>query len=78
MPQDEVAFGATVVVKDLDYDDEEEYTLVGAGEEDYDTGKILITSPVGQGLLGKKVGDKVEIEVPRGTLKFEVLSINYG
>ena len=35
MPQDEVAFGATVVVKDLDYDDEEEYTLVGAGEEDY-------------------------------------------
>ena len=78
MPKDEVAFGATVVVKDLEYDDEEEYTLVGAGEEDYDTGKILLTSPVGQGLAGKKVGDKVEIEVPRGTLKFEILSIRYG
>ena len=78
MPKDEVAFGATVVVKDLDYDDEEEYTLVGAGEEDYDTGKILLTSPLGQGLAGKKVGDRVEIEVPRGTLKFEILSINYG
>lgn len=78
MPKDEVAFGATVVVKDLDYDDEEEYTLVGAGEEDYDTGKILLTSPVGQGLVGKKVGERVEIEVPRGTLKFEILSITYG
>ncbi len=77
MPKDEVAFGATVVVKDLDYGDEEKYTLVGAGEEDYDTGKILCTSPVGQGLIGKKLGDTVEIPVPRGTLKYEVLEIRY-
>ncbi len=77
MPKDKVAFGATVVVKDLDYGDEEEYTLVGAGEEDYDTGKILITSPVGQGLLSKKVGERVEIPVPRGTLKYEIVSIRY-
>ena len=77
LPKDEVAFGATVVVKDLDYGDEEEFTLVGAGDEDYDAGKYLITSPVGQGLLGKKVGHKVEIEVPSGTLKFEVLAIRY-
>ena len=39
LPKDEVAFGATVVVKDLDYDDEEEFTLVGAGEEDYDSAR---------------------------------------
>ena len=75
LPKDEVAFGCTVIVKDLEYNDEEEYTLVGAGEEDYDTGKILLTSPVGQGLLGKKKGDRVEIDVPRGTLKFEVIEI---
>jgi transcription elongation factor GreA len=74
---DDVAFGARVMVKDLAYDDEEEFTLVGAGEEDYDTGKILITSPLGQGLLGKKVGDKVDIEAPAGTLKFEILKIEY-
>ena len=74
---DEIAFGARVIVKDLEYDDEEEFTLVGAGEEDYDTGKILLTSPFGQGLLGKKVGDKVEIEAPAGTLNFEVLKIEY-
>lgn len=77
VPRDRVAFGATVTVKDLDYGDEEEYTLVGAGEEDYDSGKILLTSPVGQGLLGKKVGETAEIEVPRGTLKFEVVKIEY-
>ena len=78
LPKDEVAFGATVKVKDLQYGDEEEYTLVGAGEEDYDCGKILCTSPVGQGLMGLKVGQKVEIPVPRGTLQYEVLSIQYG
>lgn len=77
MPKDKVAFGATVVVKDLDYGDEEEYTLVGAGEEDYDTGKILITSPVGQGLLGLKIGERAEIAVPRGKLKYEVVAIRY-
>ncbi len=77
IPKDEVALGATVVVKDLDYDDEEEFTFVGAGDEDYDAGKYLITSPIGQGLLGRKVGESVEIEVPKGTLRFEVLDIRY-
>jgi transcription elongation factor GreA len=77
LPTDQVAFGATVVVRDLDIDDEEEFTLVGAGDEDYDAGKYLITSPIGQGLLGKKVGDKVEIPVPRGVLKYEILAIRF-
>ncbi len=77
LPKDEVVFGCTVVVKDLDYGDEEEFTLVGMGDEDYDAGKYLITSPVGQGLLGKKVGEKVEIPVPKGTLRFEVLDIRH-
>lgn len=75
IPKGEVAFSSTVRVKDLTFNDEEEFTLVGAGEEDYDTGKILITSPLAQGLVGKKVGDRVEIVVPQGTLKFEVLEI---
>jgi len=77
IPSDEIAFGATVVVKDLDLDDEEEFTLVGAGDEDYDAGRFLITSPIGQGLLGKKVGEVAEIAVPRGTLRYEVKSISY-
>ena len=78
VPKVEVAFGSTVRVKDLVFDEEEEFTLVGAGEEDYDTGKILITSPLAQGLVGKKPGDRVEIAVPQGTLKFEILEIRVG
>ncbi len=78
MPRDEVAFGATVKLKDLDFGDEEVYTLVGAGEENYDEDKILFTSPIGQGLAGKKVGDKVSIEVPQGTVRFEILDVSYA
>lgn len=76
-PTDQVAFGATVVVRDLDIDDQEEFTLVGAGDEDYDAGRYLITSPIGQGLLGKRVGEKVEIPVPRGVLKYEIIEIRF-
>lgn len=77
LPKDQVGFGATVLVKDLDFDDEETFVLVGSGEEDYDAGRILATSPLAQGLLGKKVGEKVEIEVPAGKMKFEILKINF-
>ncbi len=77
LPKDQVAFGATVVVKDLDIDDEETFTLVGAGEEDYDQGKIMVTSPIGQGLVGAKIGDKVKISVPKGVINFEILEIRY-
>ncbi len=75
LPKDEVVFGCTVVVKDLDFGDEEEFTLVGAGEEDYDSGKINVASPLAQGLLGKKIGEKAEVEVPAGTNRFEILNI---
>ena len=77
IPKDKVAFGAKVKVLDLDLDDEEMITLVGDGDEDYDQGKYLITSPLGRGLLGKKVGEMAEIEVPKGTIQFKVLSIEY-
>jgi transcription elongation factor GreA len=75
--KNEVSFGATVIVKDLDFGDQETFTLVGAGEEDYDSGKILVTSPLAQGLMGGKVGQKVEIPVPAGTMKFEICEIKY-
>jgi transcription elongation factor GreA len=72
-----VAFGCTIVVKDLKFGDTEEYTLVGAGEEDYDSGRINVASPLAQGFVGKKVGDKVEVEVPAGTNKFQILEIKF-
>ncbi|HEV3142916.1 MAG TPA: transcription elongation factor GreA [Gemmataceae bacterium] len=75
LPKDSVVFGSCVRVKDLDMDEEETFTLVGPGDADPNNNKILTTSPIGQGLLGKKVGEKAEIKVPRGTLRFEVLEI---
>ncbi len=77
-PKDQVAFGCTVRVKDLDVGEEEEFTLVGAGEEDYMAGKILVTSPLAQGMVGKKVGDTAEIQVPMGTVRYEILDIRFG
>ena len=77
LPKDEVVFGATIIVKDLEFGDDETFTLVGAGEEDYDSGKINVTSPLAQGLMGKKIGDRVEIPVPAGMMRFEVLEIRF-
>ena len=77
LPKDQVVFGATVLVRDVDLDDQESFTLVGAGEDDPDAGKILVTSPLAQGLVGKKVGEVAEIEVPAGVLKFEILQISF-
>ncbi len=74
---DEVVFGATVVVVDLQFGDEEVFVLVGAGEEDYDAGRINVASPLAQGLLGRKVGEKVAIEVPAGTMKFEIREVRF-
>jgi transcription elongation factor GreA len=75
LPEGEIGFGSKVVVKDLDFGDEEVFFLVGAGEEDYDNGRILVTSPLAQGLIGKKAGETVEIDVPSGTVKFEILDV---
>jgi transcription elongation factor GreA len=74
---DNIVFGATVKLLSLSDNEEEEYTLVGEGENDPLNGKILTTSPMGQALLTKKVGDKVEVPTPKGALKFKVLSIHF-
>jgi transcription elongation factor GreA len=74
---DVVAFGARVQVKDLDLGEVESFELVGPGDEDYNNNKILTTSPIGQGLLGKKKGEVAEIQVPMGKLRFEVLNITF-
>jgi len=71
-----VVFGVRVRVKDLDLGEEEIYVLVGPGDEDYDNNKILTTSPIGQGLLGKRCGEVAEIPVPRGQLRYEILEIS--
>ena len=76
LPKDTVAFGSKVKVKDLDMDEDETFELVGPGQENPDKGRILTSSPIGQGLIGKKKGDTVEIPVPRGTGRFKILDIS--
>ena len=75
IPTDTVSVGSIVKVKDYDFDEEVEYTIVGSTEADPMNFRISNESPVGKGLIGKKVGDVVEVNVPDGVSKFEVLDI---
>src|SRR5262245_919586 len=76
LPRDTVVFGCRVKVRDLDYDEEEVFELVGPGQDNANENKILTSSPIGQGLIGRKVGEKVEIAVPKGKIHFEILEIS--
>ncbi|MGI9548104.1 MAG: transcription elongation factor GreA [Flavobacteriaceae bacterium] len=66
---------STVKLKNKQNGMEMTYTLVSENEADLKSGKISVTSPIGKGLLGKEVGDVAVIEVPNGTLKFDILKI---
>lgn len=72
---DVVSIGATVILRDLEFGDELEYAIVGSAEADPVEFKISNESPVGQAILGQKVGSIVEVNVPAGILKYEVLEI---
>src|SRR5262249_28823621 len=78
LPKDTVVFGSKVKVMDLDMDEEETFELVGPGQDDPDRNRILTTSPIGQGLWGKKKGEVAEIVVPGGTIRFKVLEIAFA
>ncbi|HIF84702.1 MAG TPA: transcription elongation factor GreA [Flavobacteriaceae bacterium] len=65
-----------VVIKNLNNQMQMNYTLVAESEADLKSGKISVNSPIGKGLLGKKVGEIAEVTVPNGALKFEIISID--
>lgn len=75
LPKDEVSFGCSVRVYDNDYDEEAIYTIVGSGEEDVKNNKILVSSPLAQGMLGKKVGETAEVHAPAGIIELKILEI---
>jgi transcription elongation factor GreA len=74
---DRVVFGATVEVREVDTEEEKSYRLVGADEAAPQKGWISIQSPVGRSLIGKQIGDTVEIRVPKGTLMYEIIAISF-
>ncbi len=72
---EKIVFGATVTVKELQTEKEQRYTLVGQDEADLKSGKISVQSPVGRGLIGKRVGDTVKVQTPAKVAEYEVLDI---
>ena len=72
---DEVCLGNTVVIRDLEFNEDLEYTIVGSAEADPTDMKISNESPVGEAIMGQKVGSTVEVYVPAGVLKYEIIEI---
>ena len=75
LPNDKVYILKTVVLKDLKFNDTVEYTLVSESEANFEENKISSTSPIGKALLGKKIGDTVDVQAPAGFIKYEILEI---
>jgi transcription elongation factor GreA len=75
LPQNKVGLGSTVVVLDLQKDQEITYKIVTSEEADVPAGRISTSSPIGRGLLGKAVGDVVKITIPGGTKELEIVKL---
>lgn len=76
LPNDKIYILSKVKVKNLKTTQMQEYLLVSPEEADFERGKISVSSPIGKALMGKKTGEVVEINVPAGKIKFEILEIN--
>lgn len=73
-----IKFGATVTLLDEDTEEEKRYQIVGDVEADVRGGRVSISSPIARALLGKKVGDVVEVHTPGGGKSYEVVNIAFG
>ena len=74
-PTSRVVFGRTVLLYDLNSDREIKYQLLGPYESDPEDGKISVTSPLGQALIGREVGEEIKVRTPGGIEEFEILDI---
>lgn len=74
--KDEVSMGRTITIQELQDEEPEEYQIVGESESDPFNGKISNESPMAKGLLGHKVGEVVEVEVPNGTIKLKIVKVD--
>jgi transcription elongation factor GreA len=73
----QVKFGATVTVVDEDTEDEARYQIVGEHEADVKQGRISVTSPIARSLIGKEMGDVVEVNTPGGVKAYEILKVEW-
>jgi len=77
MSGEQIRFSATVEIIDEDTEQETTYQIVGEAEADIDDGKLNLRSPLARGLIGKEVGDQVEVSTPGGSRWYQVLSVKY-
>jgi transcription elongation factor GreA len=75
IPRDRVGLGSTVLVLDVDKDEEVRYKIVASEESDAANNKISTSSPIGKAFLGKKVGDEVTVVIPSGKRQFEIIEL---
>lgn len=75
---DTVTFGATVKLVDEDTEEEKTYQIVGDVEADVKAGRVSISSPIARALVGKKVGDQVEVTAPGGAKSYEILDVRFS
>ena len=75
---EDIKFGAKVLLIDLDTDDEAKYQIVGDVESDFKEKKISISSPIAKALIGKSVGDEVEVNTPGGGKSYEIVKVSYN
>lgn len=73
----EVKFGAFVTIEDEDTDEKSSYQIVGVDEADIDNGLLSVSAPLGRALIGKTVGDTVEVTTPRGTKAYEITRVQF-
>ena len=74
---DVVRFGATVMLADEDTDEESTYQIVGEHESDIEKGKLSVGAPLARGLIGKSLGESVEVRTPRGSKSYEIVKVDY-
>lgn len=77
MSGDTIRFGATVKVVDEETDAEKEYQIVGADEANIEEGRISVTSPIARAMIGKGIGDQIEVQAPSGARYYEILGVSY-
>ena len=73
-----VVFGVSVLIENMDTEEEKRYQIVGDDEADFKAGKISVNSPIARGLIGKFEGDEVRIETPKGVVEYEVMKVIYN
>ncbi|MFQ5638635.1 MAG: transcription elongation factor GreA [bacterium] len=77
MPTDTVTLGKRVKIRDVESGEEDNYTILGEGETDIDKGIISYQSPLAKGLINHKAGEIVDVQLPRGMKKYQILEIDF-